>query len=151
MARYEDYQIISDKTHYLSEGRRNASQTYLAVNTAVIAVMAFLLTDANLHGWSLVVVNLPLFLVGAAVCYLWFRIIVKFRAIIGWHFEQLRAMEHDLQDCRAIFSREYERFYQMDGKEFSFSDWEAWLPRTLILLYVVYGLGIVAAAALNMV
>ncbi|MGD2148194.1 MAG: hypothetical protein PVH41_16000 [Anaerolineae bacterium] len=64
MSRFEEYKLFSDRVQRLSERRQLTSQTYLAVNTAVLGVMAFLIRDAGLRSWGLVAVVLPLFLVG---------------------------------------------------------------------------------------
>jgi hypothetical protein len=151
MSRFEEYKLFSDRVQRLSERRQLTSQTYLAVNTAVLGVMAFLIRDAGLRGWGLVAVVLPLFLVGALACLTWLRVISDFRQIIGWQYEQLRGMEQGLRDSHSVYSREWEQFYKpRDGKErFGFPRLEAWLPRLFLGLYAVFFLGLTVATALG--
>ena len=91
--KFEEYKLFSELVQRLSERRQVASQTYLAVNTAAFGLLAFLAKDAGFHGWGLVGVSVPLFLVGMIACVVWHSIITHFREIIGWHYEQLREME----------------------------------------------------------
>ena len=102
---FEEYRLFTEYVQRLSERRQLASQTYLAVNTAVFTVLAFLTKDAGFRGWGLVWVSIPLFLVGFLACVVWLQIIVQYRQIIGWHYEQLRAMEQDLPGSAKVFSR----------------------------------------------
>jgi hypothetical protein len=147
MSGFEEYEFFGKWIQNLSERRRAASQTYLAVNTAIFTVLAFLVKDASFRGWGLVLVSLPLFLGGALACLIWHRIITDYKQIIGWHYEQLREMEKTLEGSSRIFTEEWERFYKPhQGKErFSFSRLEIWLPRSFLGLYAVYTLGLVIA------
>jgi hypothetical protein len=148
MQDFQEYKLFSKRVQRMSERRQTSSQTYLTVNTAIFGVLAFLVKDAAFRDWGLVLASLPLFLVGALACVIWHKIIADFRKIIGWHYEQLRDMELALTDSRQIYTKEWEEFFKpRQGKErFGFSRLEAWLPRMLIGLYVVYSVGILAAA-----
>lgn len=151
--KFEEYKLFSELVQRLSERRQTASQTYLAVNTAAFGVLAFLAKDAGFHGWGLVGVSVPLFLVGIIACVIWHKIVTHFREIIGWHYEQLRAMEEGLPGSARIYCKEWERFYraQTGRKGFSFSLLESWLPRLFVSLYAIYALGMVVATALGWV
>jgi hypothetical protein len=151
--KFEEYKLFSELVQRLSERRQAASQTYLAVNTAAFGVLAFLAKDAGFHGWGLVGVSVPLFLVGTIACVIWHSIITHFREIIDWHYKQLREMEDVLPESARIYCLEFERFYQeQDGKKvFSFSRLEIWLPRLFIALYAIYAVGMVVATALGWV
>lgn len=153
VVKFEEYKLFSELVQRLSERRQAASQTYLAVNTAAFGVLAFLAKDAGFHGWGLVGVSVPLFLVGTIACVIWHKIVTHFREIIGWHYERLRDMEEVLPDSARVYSREWERFYQAQAskKGFSFSQLEIWLPRLFIALYAVYALGMIVATALGWV
>ena len=149
MDKFREYDLFSQRVLSLSERRQTASQTYLAVNTAIFGVLAFLVKDAGFRGWWLISVSLPLFLVGALACLIWHKIIVQFKQVIGWHYEQLREMEQALPDSHKIYSNEWEEFFKpRQGKErFGFSRLEIWLPRLLLGLYLVYGVGLTVATA----
>ena len=153
MTRFDEYQMFSQLVQQLSERRQSASQTYLTVNTVVFGVLAFLAKDAGFHGWGLVGVCVPLFAVGILACVIWHRIIVQFKTIIGWHYEQLREMEDVLEGSARVYTREWEHFFKPKGgkERFGFSRLEAWLPRLLIFLYAIYAAGIIVATILGWV
>jgi hypothetical protein len=145
--KFEEYRLFSEHVQRLSERRQAASQTYLTVNTAIVGVLAFLAKDAGFRGWGLVGVSVPLFVVGILACVVWYRIIVQFKAIIGWHYEQLRAMEADLDESARVYTKEWERFFKPTGgrERFGFSRLEAWLPGLLVALYAIYAVVMVVA------
>jgi hypothetical protein len=157
MIKFDEYQMFSEHVQRLSERRQSASQIYLTVNTAAFGVLAFLVKDAGFRGWGLVAVSVPLFVVGTMACVVWYRIIVQFRDVIGWHYEQLRAMEAGLDGSARIYTKEWERFYQplggpSRGKErYGFSRLEAWLPRLLVALYAIYAMGLIVATIVGWV
>jgi hypothetical protein len=96
---------------------------------------------------GLVGVSVPLFVVGILACVIWYRIIAQFKAIIGWHYEQLRAMEAEREESAQIYTKEWELFFKPQGgkERFGFSHLEAWLPRLLVALYAIYAVGLVLA------
>lgn len=71
------YEIAVNRVLHMSERRQVSSQSYLAVNTAILSVLAFLVKDAGFRGWPLLAVSLPLFAVGTAACIVWYRIIAQ--------------------------------------------------------------------------
>ena len=151
MDKFKEYEFFGKRTLCLSERRQTASQLYLTVNTAILGVLAFLVKDAGFQGWGLIFVSAPLFFVGALVCIIWHKIIVQLKALIGWHYEQLRRMEQGLPESHNVYQNEWEKFFRpQQGRErFGFSRLEVWLPRLFLGLYLVYGVGLTVAAALG--
>lgn len=153
MDKFEEYKFFAESTQYLSERRQAATQTYLTVNTAIFAVLGFLVKDAGFRGWGLVLVSLPLFLVGVAACLIWYRIITQYKALIGWRYEQLMAIERSqpMEGCHQFYVKEWEDFFKpRQGKEwFGFSRLEIWLPRLFLALYLLYAIGLLVATALG--
>jgi hypothetical protein len=151
MNRFDEYKFFAERTLHLSDRRQTATQTYLTVNAAIFTVLAFLAKDLGLHGWSLVIVTLPLFLVGIVACIIWHRLITQYKPLISWHYEQLREIEASIPESHHIFQKEWGKFYQPhQGKErFGFSITEVWLPRLFLGLYAVYGIGLVGATLLG--
>jgi hypothetical protein len=149
--RFKEYELFSKRTQRLSERRQVASQHYVAINTVIFGVLAFLVKDAGFRGWGLIVVSLPLFIVGGLTCLIWYRIITQFREIIGWHYQQLREMEQSLPESKQIYSKEWEHFFkpQPGRGSFGFSRLEVWLPRFFLGLYGVYVVGLTVAVALG--
>jgi len=151
MDKFDEYKFFGERTQLLSERRQTATQTYLTVNTAIFAVLALLIKDIGFRGWGLVMVSLPLFLVGVLACIVWYMIIVQYKQLIGWHYEQLREIERTLSESHRIFQKEWKEFFSpRQGKErFGFSRLEVWLPRMFLGLYTIYGMGLVVATMLG--
>lgn len=150
MAKFEEYKFFVESTQHLSERRQAATRTYLTVRTVIFAVLAFLVRDARLGGWG-VVLSLPLFVVGMLACRIWSRIISQYKELIGWRYEQLMSMEGEIPESHQMYRKEWEQFYQpRQGRErFGFSRLEAWLPRLFFALYLVYVAGLIVAAAVG--
>jgi hypothetical protein len=153
MHKIEEYRFFAERTLHLSDRRQTATQIYLTVNAALFTVLAFLAKDLGIHGWSLVIATLPLFLVGIVACSIWHRLITQYKPLIGWHYEQLREIENSMPESQHIFQKEWEKFYQLrQGKEkFGFSIVEVWLPRLFLALYALYGIGLIGATLLGYV
>ncbi len=147
MDKFEEYKFFAESTQHLSERRQTTTQTYLTVNTAIFAILAFLVKDAGFRGWELVAVSLPLFAVGVLACLIWRSIISQYKDLIGWRYKQLKAMEQALSGSHQMYVKEDEEFFQDQpkAKVISFSGKEIWLPYLCLILYVVYGIGLVGA------
>jgi hypothetical protein len=150
MNKFDEYKFFAETTQHLSERRQTATQTYLTVNTAIFAVLALLVKDTGFRGWNLVLVSLPLFMVGILACSIWYKIITQYKALIGWRYDQLMAIEQAMPESYRMYLKEWEDFFKpRQGKEhFGFSRLEVWLPRLFLGLYAVYGTGLVVATAL---
>lgn len=148
MEKFDEYTFFVEQTQRLSERRQASTQTYLTVNTAILAILAFLIKDTALNGWHLVVATAPLFLVGILACGIWHRIINQYRELIGWRYKQLIAMEKGLRACHQMFLREEKKYFKSDSdqKRFGFSRLEIGLPRLFAALYVVFAVLILACA-----
>jgi hypothetical protein len=151
MDKFDEYKYFTERAQHRSERRQQASQIYLTVNTAIFGLIALLIKDSGLKGWSLVVAVLPLFLVGVFICLTWSKIISEFKRIIGWQYEQLRDMEKHIKNSYKMHTKEWEEFYQpIESKgNFSFSNLESRLPSIFIGLYIVYAVGISIATTLG--
>lgn len=149
MDKFDEYKFFALSTQHLSERRQAATQTYLTVNTAIFSLLAFLV-KGRLEGWALMLTSLPLFVLGILACLIWYKIIMQYKALIGWRYEQLMAMEHTLPESHQMYVKEWKEFFEPRAKErFSFSLLEKWLPRLFLALYVVYGAGLALAIALT--
>lgn len=151
MDKFDEYRFIADNTQALTERRQATTQTYLTVNTALFTVLTFLVSNESLEGWALAMVNLPLFLVGVLVCFSWDQTLRQYKDQIGWRYEQLMAMEHAMPDSHQIYLKEWKNFFEPAGERerFGFSRLEVRLPRLFLVLYILYGLGLVLAIALG--
>jgi hypothetical protein len=150
MDRFEEYKFFSDGTQQLAERRQTATEVYLSVNTAIFALIAFLLRDVGVEGRLQALLTLPLFAVGVFACLAWYKLIHGYKRLISWRFEQLMAMERTLPDSYQMYSKEQQYFFgSQDSKEkFGFSRLEVWLPQVILALYIVYGGAFLVAKAL---
>jgi hypothetical protein len=150
MDNFAEYKLFSEATQRLTERRQAAAQVYLSVNTAIFALIAFLLKDAGVEGWKLALLTLPLFAVGVFACFVWYKLIYHYKRLIGWRYEQLMVMEKALPESHQMYCKENERFFTApNGREtFAFSTLEGWLPQAILALYIVYGGALMVAKAL---
>ncbi len=152
MDKFDELKFLHERTEKLSERRQTTTQTYLTINTAIFGALAFLIKDSGLKSWTLLWANIPLFGVGILVCAIWLRILQKLDSIIGWNYEQLRAIEKAIPESHQLINKEWLQFFsERNGRHFSFSDLESQLPRLLILLYAAYAVGIIVGVILNRV
>jgi len=153
MDKFDEYKFFTERIQHRSDRRQQASQIYLTVNTAIFGLIALLIKDSGLKGWSLLIGILPLFFVGVFVCLSWVRIISEFERLIGWQYEQLREMEKHIRSLYKMHTKEWDEFYKpiSSRKRFSFSHLESRMPSVFMGLYIVYGLGIVIAVTQGLI
>lgn len=148
---FDEYKFFADSTQRLSERRLAASGTFISVNTIIFGVLSFVITNAAKTGWGRLALSLPLFVVGALVCVLWHRTLTQYRALISWRYDELMALERheQLRESHHFYLKEYERFYRHPPKHehFGFSRVEVWLPRSFLLVYAAYLVGLVIVVA----
>lgn len=151
MQHFEEYKFFTENTQHLSERRQGATQTFLTINTAIFTILAFLIKDAGFKAWGLVLVSLPLFLVGVLVCLIWAKILSQFKLLISWRYQQLRVMEQAMPESYQLLTKEWEDYFKpRQGKErFGFSRLEQLLPQLFLVLYGIYGAGLVLATYLG--
>jgi hypothetical protein len=152
MDKFEEYKLHVERAGKLSERRQTATQTYLAINTAIFGAVAFIIKDSGLSGWPLVFVALPLFVVGILACIIWLGIMKKMEIFLDWQYDRLREMETSLRGSFRLLTKENDFFYepQKNGKKrFSFTLQEAWLPRLLIVLFSLYAATLLTAVFLG--
>lgn len=148
--KFEEYKLHLERAQKLSERRQTTTQTYLTISTAIFGAISFLIKDSGLHHWALAGVVLPLFSVGIIACSIWLQIMKRIEKFLNWQYQCLREMENDLPDSYEMLIKENDQFYApaKAGKKFmSFSLQEAWLPRLLIILFGLYAVGMILAAA----
>jgi len=148
MGKFDEYKMLAERAEKYSERRQTTSQTYLTINTAIFGAAAFLVKDSGLTGWYLVLAISPLFIVGGLICIIWLNIILGMEKLLNWQYKQLRELEKQIPDDINIFTKENNEFFNQGKgkKKFSFSLLEAWLPRILMIVYVVYFIGMLFGA-----
>jgi len=150
MNKFDEYKFFAQSTQFLTDKRQSATQTYLTVNSAIFAVLAFLIKDLEFKNWDLVIITIPLFTAGMLVCWIWKKLILQYKELIRWRFDQLMKMEKAMPDSYQMYIKEWEDFYKTQpGKEkFGFSRLEIILPILFMSLYFIFLGGLILATAL---
>jgi ABC-type Fe3+-siderophore transport system permease subunit len=147
--KFEEYKLFIEDTARFSERRQTVTKTYITVNSAILGLITFFVKDARLADWWLVIAMLPLIVAGIAVCLFWYRLLVTYKTLIDFRFEQLEEMERSeaLQGCHGMYNMEAERFYRKAPPEqrIGFTRIEMWLPRLFMGLYAVMAIGLAVA------
>lgn len=107
----EEYKIFLDHVAGLTNSRQSVTTTYLSVNTAITAALAFLYRDGDLAGLADQVSALALLVAGFVASSLWRTLIGQYSDLIGWWYEQLRLLEGAMPEGSALISKEYDRWY----------------------------------------
>ena len=147
--KYDEYKFFVGNTQHLDDRRQGATQMFLSVNTAIFALVGFLIQDAGVQGQSLTVLVAPLFVLGVLACVLWVSMINRFKRLIGWRYEQLMTMERAIPQSYQMYLKEWETTFAADAsrKIFGFSLLD-WLPRAILALWAVYGAAFLLARTL---
>lgn len=143
--KFAEYKFFAESTQYLSERRQSATQTYLSVNTAILAFMGFILRGTGDSGSVLIVVSLALIAAGSLACWIWHKIITQYKALIGWRYDELMEMETSLPQSHQMYHKEWLNFFKprKEKEKFGFSRLEILLPRLFLGLYLVCGLALI--------
>ncbi len=147
--KYDEYKFYVGNTQHLDDQRQAATQMFLGVNTAIFALVGFLMKDAGLQGQLLAFLIAPLFILGVLACILWVSVINRFKRLIGWRYDQLMAMERAIPESHQMYLKEWETMFARDAARkilgLSLLDW---LPRAILALWVVYGGAFLLARAI---
>lgn len=148
--KYDEYKFFVENTQHLDDQRQAATQMFLSVNTAIFALVGFLIQDAGVQGQFLAFMVAPLFVLGVLACVLWVSVINRFKRLIGWRYEQLMAMERAIPESHQMYLKEWETMFAADATRkilgLTLLDW---LPRAILALWVVYGLAFVLARVIG--
>jgi hypothetical protein len=149
---FDEYKLLFDSTERLVERRREVTQTFLAVNAAISAVVAFLAKDLSLGGTRLAAVTIPLFFTGMIACRVWRRTIRSYEALIDWRYRQLRRMERRrFVGSYRLFGKEWDAIYApRPRRTFGFSGLEAMVPQVFFGLHAL-GITLAILVALGLV
>lgn len=142
---YQEYTFFIESTQWLTERRQTANDIYMSVNMAVFAALSFVFQDMTKLSMSTCAFMSPLLIAGVLVCLMWHRLIVKYKHLINWRFDQLMEMEKNLPGSYQMYNREQEDIYSK--AKGGFSGIELWLPRIFIALYIAIWVGMTGSAA----
>lgn len=148
--KFEEYKLFIEDTARFSERRQTVTNTYISVNSALMGLIIFLVKDAGLTDWWLVVAMMPLTIAGIVICSFWYRLLESYKKLLDFRFEQLEAMEDKepaMQGCHRMYIKESERFYRQapPKQRLGFSRIEMKLPLLFIALYALTAIGLALA------
>jgi hypothetical protein len=148
--KFEEYKLFVDDTARFSERRQTVTNTYISINGVILGFIAFLVKDAGLTNWWLVVTMLPLIIAGTAVCIFWRQFIYKYKSLVKLRIDALRTLETQMPGSIQMYHKEdelYPRNAQGEtiGSSLGISNLEASLPIVFIVLYIVFGVGLALA------
>ena len=92
--------------------RQSVTTTYLSVCTGISGAVAFLFKDGQLHGAAQILAVILLLFCGVITSFLWRKLIVQYGYLLGWWYQELRALEKQRNGSIQLFSMEHERFYK---------------------------------------
>ena len=150
--KFEEYKLFVEDTARFTDRRQMVTNIYVAVNTILLSAVALLVKDAGLENWAVALAVIAILIGGTAVCLFWRQLIHKYKALVGLRIRELRRMEEspELDGCHQMYHVEDElyprdeRGEMIKGRGLNISDLERRLPWVFIVLYVVFGAGIVA-------
>jgi hypothetical protein len=145
--REDEYKLFLNHAVGLTERRQGVTATYLSVNTAITAVLAFLFKDGQLSGWVEQVSTMALLAAGIYASALWRRLIRQHSILIGWWYQQLRDMESGVSEGSKWLTKEYNTLYSEDqGKAaLGLTRHESGLTWLFTLLYLSFFIGTLLA------
>jgi ABC-type sugar transport system permease subunit len=148
--RFEEYRLFVEDTARFTERRQTVNNTYVAVNSIILSAIALIVKDVSASNFWRALIVIPVLVAGIVICLQWTRLILKYKGLVGFRMEELRAIEDldDMADSSKMYHAE-DRLYPRDkqgniiaGQGLNFSDRERWLPRVFMGLYALSLAGI---------
>jgi hypothetical protein len=155
--KFEEYKLIIDDTARFTERRQTISSNYVAINSLLLGGIGLLVKDIGMSGTWVLLVPIPLVAAGMAVSLWWRELTFRNKALVRLRMRILRDMETKLTGAECIYHCEDElyprdeRDEQVAAKGISFSDLEGRLPLLFMVLYLVFGVGILGALIYRLV
>ncbi|MDD2756026.1 MAG: hypothetical protein PHS80_10910 [Methanothrix sp.] len=154
--KFEEYSLFIEDTARLSERRQTISNTYVAVNSLLLVAIGLLIKDLGATGVWRLLLPVPLIVSGIIISRRWSELLSNYKKLVGFRINVLKDMEKKMSGIENMYHRE-ELIYPMDGSSGShsihglnFSDKEQALPKIFILLYCIFGLGLIAALIVDL-
>jgi hypothetical protein len=140
----EEYKTFLDHVADLANRRQSVTTTYLSVNTAISAALAFLFRDGDLAGPVEQISAVALLVAGLVASSLWRNLIGQYSVLISWWYEQLRILESASSQGSGLITKEYNRWYvnEPGTKSIGLTRYETRLTWLFTVVYLLFGLGI---------
>jgi hypothetical protein len=107
----KEYELFLNQVNELTERRQDVTTAYLAVNTFILAALAFVIRDVLLQDWVHQLSAMALLSSGIIASSLWRSLLAQYGTLLGWWYAQLRALEEKIPKCHKVLIREYEELY----------------------------------------
>lgn len=108
----EQYKIYTSAAEAISDRRQKANEFFLTLNTGLVTVLGYLITNISKDDIA------PLFglgtVAGAAMCYLWYRIVRSYKGLNGGKYKVIHAIERRLP--LALYDTEWEMLGRGENK-----------------------------------
>jgi hypothetical protein len=148
----DEYKLFFDHVNGLMERRTSVTTTYLSVNAAIIAALAFLFKDGQLSSLQEKTSALLLIFAGFVASILWSVLIRQHSILVGWWYEQLRGLESAMPESTKLITEEYNNLYfDTRGKaKVGLTQYELGLALLFAVTYVLFSLGILMGPSLGL-
>jgi len=147
-SKFEEYKLFVEDTGRFSERRQTISNIYVAVNSLLLIAVGLLVKGSASRGAWILLLPLPLLVAGIFVCLWWRQLIRKYKQLVGLRIDTLRHIENDMPDSVRMYHVE-DTLYPRDEKGrmipvkgLNFSDLEVRLPWLFLILYAIFGAGL---------
>src|SRR3989344_1437931 len=130
----EQYKIYVNSAEKISDRRQKTNEFFLALNTALVALLGFIATKINSDEvlWVLALACVA----GITMCYFWYRIILSYKGLNGGKFNVIHAIEARLP--LALYDTECEMLGRGKRKDLyePFTHIELKVPWIFIIIYI---------------
>ena len=154
--KFDEYKFLVDDTARITDRRQNTSNTYITINSILLAAITFLFTEKDIQVFVLIAVAVIIMFIGLLICTAWKNEIDGYRNLLSVRFDVLREMEEhpEMADSVKVYHREDILFPRDEnGKIIStkgvFSKVERSLPQIFMGLYVMLAAIIIIASLLG--
>jgi hypothetical protein len=136
---FDQYKIYIESAEKISDRRQKTNEFFLGINTALVALLGFILTQVN-PGKTYYMFLLAS-IAGAIVCYYWYRIILSYKGLNGGKFKVIHLIEEKLP--LALYDTEWEILERGENKKVycPFTHIELKIPWIFITIYGILFLG----------
>jgi hypothetical protein len=138
--------MFLDHINSLTERRKSVATTYLSVNAAITAALAFILKDGRLVGLPEQASALALLAAGVIGTSLWRRLTRQHSVLIRWWYEQLRSLERRMSASSGLITKEYNELYSEASRSkpiVGLTRYEINLTWLFTVIYVLFAIGII--------
>ena len=138
----DQYRLYVNSAEKISDRRQKTNEFFLGLNTALIALLGFMMTKADATNNELLLFVASM--AGTVICYLWYRIIVSYKGLNGAKFEVIHAIEERLP--LALYDTEWEALGRGEDKTkyWPFSHIEQYVPWIFVALYAILLLSLIS-------